>query len=78
MLTGGEIYWLGPVHDLDDFGNPIHNRFVDGCISRDHGGNGAWAIMVPEAHSAIGTGLGTGLGQLYEKQEDGRWLRIEG
>lgn len=72
------VYWLGEVHALDDLGNPIHDRFVDGMISREHGGNGAWAIMTPEAHSAVGTGLGTGRGQLYEKQPDGKWLKING
>jgi len=73
-----EKYWLGPVHDLDDFGNQIHDEFVDGCISSDHGGNGAWAIMTPEAHNHIGVGLGMGRGQRYKKQADGRWLRVEG
>lgn len=70
-------YWLSPVPDLDDFGNPIHDEFIDGATSVSVGG--AWAIMTPFAWTVVGRGsLGLGKGQRYKKQEDGKWLKVEG
>lgn len=69
-------YWLGEVHALDDLGNPIHDEFVDGCVEiKERRG---WGIFVPTAYAALGGEFGTGRGQRYRKQEDGRWLKIEG
>ncbi len=66
-------YWIGEVPPEDDFGHPITDCFVDGKTNK-----GPWALMAyPHTHSALGIGLGTGRGQLYEKQEDGRWLKIQ-
>lgn len=72
-LMGEPVYWLSKVPDLDDLGNPIHDEFVDGATIY-----GPWALMTPECHSAQGRGLGTGRGQRYKRQPDGRWLKIEG
>lgn len=69
----GDVHWLSPVGELDDFGNPIHDQFVDGQTRI-----GGWAIMSPDCHRALGVGLGLGLGQLYTRQSDGTWLRTEG
>lgn len=77
-MSEREVYWLGPVHDLDDLGNPIHDEFIDGAISREAGGNGAWAMMTPEVHRSVGIGLGVGRGQHYKRQADGRWLKVAG
>lgn len=66
-------YWTGPVPALDDFGAPIRDVFVDGKTFA-----GPWAIMAPMSHALYGVGLGTGRGQKYEKQSDGRWLKIAG
>jgi hypothetical protein len=66
-------YWQGTVGPKDDFGLEIEDEFVDG---RTFGGS--WAIMTPRSHRKSGVGLGTGRGQRYERQEDGRWLKVEG
>lgn len=66
-------YWTGTIKQFDDFGYPIIDKFIDGKTFR-----GPWAIMTPHAHDQWGRGLGTGKGQLYEKQEDGRWLKTQG
>jgi hypothetical protein len=66
-----EKHWCGPVPGFDDFGYPIADTFVDGRTSK-----GPWAIMAPKTHSIHGKGLGQGCGQMYRKQEDGRWLKI--
>jgi hypothetical protein len=51
----------------------IIDRFVDGKTLY-----GPWANMHPETHEVYGVGLGTGRGQMYQKQPDGRWLKIKG
>jgi hypothetical protein len=70
------VYWLSPVGGFDDFDRPIVDEFVDGATR--HGG--MWGIMTPESfriHSLYNR-LGTGFGQRYKKQADGRWLKVEG
>jgi hypothetical protein len=68
-------YWTGetPTH-CDLTGIEIKNCFVDGRVA----GKSGWAFMSPEGHAAYGVGLGTGLGQKYQRQPDGRWLKVEG
>lgn len=72
-----EVYWTGLVPSLDDFGNTIHDEFVDGMSGPEY--RGVWGLFTPEAWQAFGIGrLGTGLGQRYRRQDDGRWLKVEG
>lgn len=67
-------YWIGTVGEADDFGDVITNEFIDGRTDR-----GPWAIMSPRSFDVFGGGmLGTGHGQRYRKQEDGKWLKVEG
>ena len=71
-----EVYWLSPVGEKDDFGSPVENEIIDGKTTY-----GPWAMMTPtswEQHGGTGGRLGLGLGQRYEKQADGRWLKVEG
>lgn len=74
------IYWcgeIGPIVDgvqMDDFGKPIIDEFVDGKTRL-----GPWANMSPASYKVLGIGqLGVGLGQRYKRQTDGRWLKVEG
>jgi len=68
-------YWLGPVNRNDDFSVPIKNVFIDGKTKQ----GGKWAIMSEKSWKLHGFGvLGLGWGQKYEKQSDGRWLKVEG
>lgn len=68
------VYWCGdaPTH-CDISGRPIVNVFVDGATTL-----GPWANMDLKAHRAYGRGLGLGKGQKYEKQPDGKWLKVAG
>lgn len=69
------VYWLSPVPGWDDFGRPIHDRFYDAATN-----DGPWAIMAPDSYyeHARYDDLGTGKGQRYELQPDGKWLKTKG
>jgi len=70
-------YWVGPVGALDDFGVRIEDEFIDGKTMMGPGS--PWAIMAPGSWRLHGSPrLGTGWGQRYKRQADGRWLKIEG
>jgi hypothetical protein len=68
-----EKYWIGTIGEKDDFNCPILNEFVDGKTR-----HGPWAIMAPASYKIYGMGLGLGRGQRYKKQENGKWLKVEG
>jgi hypothetical protein len=69
-----QVYWLSPLGDKDDFGQPIEREFIDGKTIL-----GPWAIMTPTSYRTYGIGrLGQGFGQRYEKRADGKWLKVEG
>jgi hypothetical protein len=67
-------YWHGTINAKDDFGGHITNIVIDGKTV-----HGPWALMNEKSWRAHGCGrLGTGYGQKYQKQADGKWLKIEG
>lgn len=70
-----EKYWIGNLGTVDDFGKPYKTIMIDGRTKQ----YGSWANMTLESWRQHGCGkLGTGFGQKYQKQSDGRWLKIEG
>ncbi len=69
-----EKFWLGLVPSKSDFGGTITDEFIDGATHP----RGTWGFMTPAEHSIHGRGVGQGKGQRYRKQEDGRWLKVEG
>jgi hypothetical protein len=58
----------GPHDDIVKAG-----EFVDGRTQM-----GPWANMCITCHRRHGVGLGTGKGQRYTRQADGRWLKTGG
>jgi len=72
-INEGEQYWLSPVSDKDDFGDTIEDVIID-----DKTKHGPWALMTPASFDENGIKLGLGWGQKYQKQEDGKWLKIDG
>ena len=41
-------------------------------------GHGSWGNICGECFELHGCRLGTGYGQKYSKQSDGKWLKVEG
>jgi hypothetical protein len=67
-------YWTDPVAPFDDYGDKLAITFIDGATR-----SGEWRIMTPKSWRKHGVDrLGTGFGQCYEKQPDGRWLKVGG
>ncbi len=72
-------YWIGDAPTECDLKGSFPGKhdvskvFVDGRMQ-----GGSWANMCPECHKSLGVGLGTGHGQEYTKQEDGKWLKTRG
>ena len=66
--------WMGTPPEKCDFCHrEIHNVFIDGKTI-----HGPWANMCLMCHMVNGTGIGTGCGQKYMKQDNGDWLKVEG
>lgn len=73
-MSERKVYWQGFLGSTDDFGRPYGEVMYDAKTTM-----GPWANMAEESYRVHGVGkLGTGYGQKYEKQADGRWLKVEG
>jgi len=67
-------YWLGdPGTQCQICNGEFGNTFIDGATRF-----GPWAIMCLRCSVLHGTGLGQGRGQKYQKQPDGKWLKVGG
>ena len=69
-----EVTWAGSKpDDCNICQESLGEQFIDGATR-----GGPWAIMCDKCHKGHGAGLGTGRGQKFVKQDDGRWLKVEG
>lgn len=66
-------YWTGTLPQNDDFGKPYGHVMYDAKTIL-----GPWANMRESSFLKYGIGTGPGLGQRYELQPDGRWLKTQG
>jgi hypothetical protein len=74
MMEKRPRYWISAVPEQDDFQDEIVDEFVDGQTIY-----GKWALMTPTSYRKVGIGrLGSGSGQRYKKQPDGKRLKVEG
>lgn len=68
------VYWMGALGPKDDFGQEYGTVMIDGRTK-----DGPWANMTLASWKVHAVGVfGVGYGQRYEKQQDGRWLKVEG
>lgn len=68
------VYWMGEIPTACPIcGAKMHHKMVDARLRQ-----GSWATIDLKCHAEHGVGTGVGKGQVYEKQPDGRWLKIEG
>lgn len=70
-----KVYWLSPLTVCQTCKGPFGNIMYD--MKTDFG---SWANMCLTC-ATLGPGIGktgTGFGQRYEKQPDGKWLKTEG
>lgn len=70
-----QVFWAGVISHCDVCRTPFDKVFYDAKTV-----GGPWACMCPSCQT-LGPGIGKtglGIGQKYEKQEDGRWLKTEG
>lgn len=73
------VYWMGEVPKQCQLsGRAITTTFVDGRVPPLSSRVGSWACMHPVYFRQLGGKLGLGMGQRYERQPDGRWLKVEG
>lgn len=64
----------------DDFGQPIHHTAGEVLYDAKTVHGGAWALMTEASwkhHRALPR-LGVGVGQKYQRGEDGVWRKVEG
>ena len=68
-----ETYWLSPLDDACQItGEPLKGVMYDAKTPL------GWANIGQAAFDHFGCRLGLGLGQKYELQADGRWLKTGG
>lgn len=68
----GPVYWLSPLTRCDMCGSQFHGTMYDARVQ------GCWGNVCHSCFTLDGGRLGTGLGQKYELQGDGRWLKVAG
>ena len=67
------VYYAGAPETCDVCNKPLDKMMYD-CLTRF----GGWANLCQSCFNRYGLGLGTGKGQRYSQQEDGRWLKTHG
>ena len=78
------VYWVGSVPEYccySDFSKDFsknHKRITDSFVDGRLPNNSVWGIYHPTTFYQLGGVLGLGKGQLYQKQENGRWRKIRG
>ena len=68
------VKWISPLPtNCDICQQQIGNEFIDGKTKQ-----GPWGFMCPQCYEKHGVGLGTGYGQLYQKQLNGDFVKVKG
>jgi len=75
IVKAVDKYWYGsdPVK-CDYCQEKFNGKFIDGRMHN----YSTWLRMCSACHEEVGVGLGTGKGQEYTLQPNGRWLKTAG
>lgn len=73
MAESAKRYYIGAPEACDVCKAKIGDTFTDGKTSM-----GPWANMCPSCHDDHGVGVGTGRGQTYKREADGRFAKVAG
>jgi hypothetical protein len=68
------VYWIGEIPE----GCQLTGRSFNGTIYDAKLPRFGWGVWNQETFEAEAGSLGTGLGQKYHLQDDGRWLKVAG
>ncbi len=70
-------YFVGSTPEkCERCGDKIEDVFVDGQLR--HLGCWIWGYACPICHAKHGCGFGKGRGQKFQKQPDGKFMKVEG
>lgn len=75
MAAKKAIYWCGDVTTCNVCGRAFGNILFDAEIP---GLGGIWGLICRHCFTFLNGRLGLGLGQRYDLQHDGRWLKVAG
>lgn len=70
-----KVYWLGHLSDACQLCERPYNGIMYDCSLPQ---NGMWANICQICFRKTGSALGVGRGQEYQRQKDGRWLKVKG
>lgn len=68
-----KIKFINPPKTCDNCKQDFGSRMYDAKTCY-----GPWGCFCEECFNTIGIGLGTGLGQMYEKNEMQEWIKVAG
>ena len=68
-----KVVWFGDITVCDFCKGPFR-----GDVMYDANLGGPWGNVCQRCFDMHGCRLGTGFGQKYEKQKDGKWLKVGG
>lgn len=67
------VYWAGEPGVCNHCDRPIDGSFIDGRLP-----NGQWGNFDLACARVLRVTTGAGRGQMYRRQEDGRYMKVEG
>lgn len=74
-MSPKKVYWLGQLDpNCQVCGRPLDGTMYDVAL----GPGAPWGNICKRCFVEYGCSLGTGFGQEYKLQKDGRWLKVKG
>lgn len=71
---GKQVTYIDPPETCNICGD----KFLDGVMYDCKTVHGPWANLCSNCYKIYGVGLGTGLGQKYQRDLSGKYIKVEG